>query len=80
MKEGNTRPGQSHSMSASDTMRVWKCFVLPGVDDTATRVTPVEGGEKRADGNRQLKCECVCDVKRRTASVRKWMLRTELYR
>lgn len=41
MKEGNTRPGQSQSMRASETIRVWKCFVLPGVEDTATRVTPV---------------------------------------
>ena len=40
MNDGKTRPGQSHSIKASDTLRVWKCLVLPGVEDTATRATP----------------------------------------
>ena len=41
-------------MSASDTINVWKCLVLPGVDETATRVTPIDeerdkGGEWREE-------------------------------
>lgn len=36
-KLGNTRPGQSHSVTTSSSTRVWKCFVLPGVALTTTR-------------------------------------------
>ena len=36
-KEGNTRPGQSHSVTLSVSSSVWKCRVLPGVELTATR-------------------------------------------
>src|SRR4051812_2033830 len=38
MNVGKTRPGQSHSVSRSDSISVWKCFVFPGVADTATRL------------------------------------------
>ena len=32
--DGKTSPGQSHSMTESDTIIVWKCFVFPGVAET----------------------------------------------
>ena len=37
---GKTRPGQSQSVKLSERTIVWKCFVLPGVLPTATRVVP----------------------------------------
>lgn len=38
---GNTRPGQSHSTIVGESWMVWKCFVLPGVDDTLTFFSPI---------------------------------------
>mmetsp|Transcript_46059 Transcript_46059/g.75413 ORF Transcript_46059/g.75413 Transcript_46059/m.75413 type:complete len:243 (-) Transcript_46059:622-1350(-) len=34
--EGNTSPGQSHRVTMSSRMSVWKCLVLPGVALTTT--------------------------------------------
>ena len=39
-KDGKTRPGQSQSCRSSQSISVWKCFVLPGVAPTATRTAP----------------------------------------
>lgn len=40
VNEGNTNPGQSHKVSLLDIIRVWKCFVLPGVEVTPVRFSP----------------------------------------
>ena len=42
VKDGNTNPGQSHKVSLSDIINVWKCFVLPGVDVTPVRFWPTK--------------------------------------
>ena len=34
VNDGNTRPGQSASISPSPRLSVWKCFVFPGVELT----------------------------------------------
>jgi len=36
MREGKTRPGQSHNLTVGARKIVWKCFVWPGVFDTLT--------------------------------------------
>ena len=40
-KLGKTSPGQSQSITSELRCMVWKCFVLPGVDDTETFFAPM---------------------------------------
>lgn len=40
-KLGKTRPGQSHRMILSERWSVWKCLVLPGVEETETFLAPI---------------------------------------
>lgn len=41
-KLGKTRPGQSHRRTLSLRCMVWKCFVLPGVEETETFLDPIK--------------------------------------
>jgi hypothetical protein len=40
-KLGKTRPGQSQRRTLSLRWIVWKCFVLPGVEETETFLEPI---------------------------------------